>query len=99
MEEKKSKLYKEIEQYLNDLDNLIDTGHFPKESVKDYTFHHKDLTLKEFVMKGREFIRKSLMSNEKREGYEIRKCANCGHEEEMYFIERWCKRCRGDYSV
>jgi len=53
---------KELEQYLNDLDNLLDTGHFPKESVKDYTFYHKDLTLKEFVQKGRELIRESLMT-------------------------------------
>jgi len=50
----------EIEQYLNDLDNLIETGHFPKKSLKDYTFYHKDLTLKEFIQKGREFIRKQL---------------------------------------
>lgn len=36
--------------------------------------------------------------NEKRNGYEVRMCANCGHEEEMHFMERWCKRCRGDYD-
>ena len=53
---------KEIEQYLSDLDNLIETGHFKKESVKDYTFFHKDLTLKEFIQKGRELIRESLVS-------------------------------------
>ena len=52
----------EIEQYLNDLDNLLDTGHFSKESVKGYTFYHKDLTLKEFVQKGRELIRESIMA-------------------------------------
>ena len=52
---------KEIEQYLNDLDNLIETEHFPEESVKDYTFYHKDLTLKEFIQKGRELITESLM--------------------------------------
>jgi hypothetical protein len=51
----------ELEKYLNDLDNLIDTGHFPKESVKDYTFHHKNLTLDEFVKKGREHLRHALM--------------------------------------
>lgn len=32
---------------------------------------------------------------DEREGYEVRMCTNCGHEEEMYFMERWCKRCKG----
>ena len=30
----------------------------------------------------------------KRDGYEVRMCANCGCEEEMHFMERWCWRCR-----
>jgi hypothetical protein len=47
----------EIEHYLSDLDNLIETGHFSRESVKDHTFYHKDMVLMEFVSKGREFIR------------------------------------------
>jgi hypothetical protein len=53
---------KELENYLNDLDNLIDTGWFPEESVKDCTFYHKDLTLRDFVSKGREYIRQYLIS-------------------------------------
>lgn len=51
---------KEVKQYLDDLDNLIETGHFPKKSVRGFTFYHKDLTLKEFVQKGRELIRQSV---------------------------------------
>lgn len=34
------------------------------------------------------------LSDKKRDGYEVRMCANCGHEEEMHFAERWCWRCR-----
>ena len=52
---------KDLENYLNDLDNLIDTGWFPKDSVKECTFYHKDLTLRDFVSKGREYIRQYLM--------------------------------------
>lgn len=52
---------KEIEQHLDDLDNLIDTGHFQKESVGDYTFYQGDITLKEFVSKSREYIRQLSM--------------------------------------
>jgi hypothetical protein len=51
---------KDLENYLNDLDNLIDTGWFPQDSVKDCTFFHKDLTLRDFVQKGREYIRQYL---------------------------------------
>lgn len=53
---------KDLENYLNDLDNLIDTGWFPKDSVKECTFYHKDLTLRDFVSKGREYIRQYLMT-------------------------------------
>lgn len=52
---------KEIEQYLNDLDNLKETGHFKKDSVRDYTFYHKEFTLYDFIAKGREYIRQLLM--------------------------------------
>jgi hypothetical protein len=52
---------KEIENYLDDLDNIIDTGHFPKESISDYSFYHKDFTLHDFIQKGREYIRQYLM--------------------------------------
>ncbi len=48
---------KEVENYLSDLDNLIDTGHFKEDDITDYTFNHKELNLKDFVIKGREVIR------------------------------------------
>ena len=52
---------KEIENYLDDLDNLMDTGWFDEEnteeSFKDYTFYHRDITFYEFISKGREIIR------------------------------------------
>ena len=48
---------KEVENYLSDLDNLIDTGHFKKDDITDYTFNHKELNLKDFVIKGRQVIR------------------------------------------
>ena len=51
----------EIDQYLNDLDNLIDIGHFSNDSVRDYTFHHKEMGVKQFISKGREFIRQLIM--------------------------------------
>lgn len=51
---------KDLENYLNDLDNLIDTGWFSKDSVKEFTFYHKDLTLHDFVSKGREYVRQYL---------------------------------------
>ncbi len=54
-------IMKEIEKYLKDLDNLVDTGRFNDELVTDYTFHHKEMSLKDFVLKGREFIRLHLM--------------------------------------
>lgn len=52
---------KEIDNYLSDLDNLIDTGHFPNDSVRDYTFWHKEMGLKQFIIKGRELIRQLIM--------------------------------------
>lgn len=52
---------KEIEQYLHDLDNIKETGHFSNISVRDYTFYHKDMTVVDMVSKGREYIRQLLM--------------------------------------
>lgn len=49
---------KDLENYLTDLDNLIDTGWFSNDSITDYSFNHKGLTLKEFILKGREHIRR-----------------------------------------
>lgn len=51
----------DIINYLKDLDNLIDTGHFEEKSIKDYTFYHKEMNLNEFIRKGREIIRQSEM--------------------------------------
>lgn len=48
---------KEIENYLSDLDNLIDCGHFEEDEIKDFTFYHKEMNKKDFVIKGREVIR------------------------------------------
>lgn len=47
-------------KYLNDLDNLIITGWFPNDSIEECTFHHRHMTLKEFVSKGRSIISTSL---------------------------------------
>lgn len=47
---------KELEKYLDDLDNLIDTGWFPEDSVEQCTFYHKKLTLRDFVQRGRKYI-------------------------------------------
>ena len=51
----------ELEKYLNDLDNLIETGWFPKDSVEQCTGYHKELNLKEFIQVGREYLRQYLM--------------------------------------
>ena len=56
---------KDLENYLNDLDNLIDTGWFSKDSVKECTFYHKDLTLRDFISKGREYIQQYLIAEYK----------------------------------
>jgi len=52
---------KELENYLDDLTNLIDTGWFLPDPVKDCVFHHKGMTLTEFVSQGREYIRQYLI--------------------------------------
>ena len=51
----------EMEQYLSDLDNLLDVGAIPKTDIGEYTFHSKNTTLKDFIRNGREFIRRYLM--------------------------------------
>ncbi len=52
---------KELEQYLSDFDNLKDTDHFPEIKIQDYVHYHKEMSLEEFLMKGREIIRQTLM--------------------------------------
>ena len=32
----------ELKQYLDDLDNLVETGWFKNDSIKDFSYHHKD---------------------------------------------------------
>ena len=51
---KKHRTIEELEKYLSDFDNLSETGHFQEIEIKDYVFHHKEMTLKEFLSKGRE---------------------------------------------
>ena len=51
----------ELKQYLDDLDNLVETGWFKNDSIKDFSYHHKDYNLKQFILKGRELIRQSLI--------------------------------------
>ena len=53
---------KNIDEYLDDLDNLIDTGWFPKRSIEKYTFRHQNMNLDDFIKKGREYIRQYLMT-------------------------------------
>lgn len=49
--------FKNLDNYINDFDNLKDTGHFHKEIIDDYTFHHKEMSFTDFMCKGREFLR------------------------------------------
>lgn len=43
---------KELKNYLDDLDNLVDTGYFKKESIQVCTFYHKDMNLKGVYSEG-----------------------------------------------
>ncbi len=54
---------KEVKKYLDDLDNLIDTGHFSKDDISEYTFREEKISLTEFIKEGREIIRQSLMKS------------------------------------
>ncbi len=51
-----------LEKYLDDLDNLLETGWFPDDKIEEAVFYHKELTLKEFVSKGREIIRQRIIT-------------------------------------
>ncbi len=46
----------ELEKYIDDLDNLLDTGWFKNEDISDFTFYHKGMTLKQFISKGRRIL-------------------------------------------
>lgn len=52
---------KELEQYLDTIDNLSDTGWFSDDTISDYTFYHKEWSLRDFILQGREYIRQYLM--------------------------------------
>lgn len=54
---------KELENYLSDLDNLVDCGFLDIDKpIKDYVFHYKETpSLKDFILEGREIIRNRLM--------------------------------------
>lgn len=28
-------------------------------------------------------------------GYCVKMCTNCGQEEEIHYMQKWCKKCRG----
>ena len=60
-------MVEELANYLSDLDNLKETGHFPKISIKEYTGYHTEMTLYDFIGKGREYIRQFLMSKKANE--------------------------------
>lgn len=50
--------FEDLDQYINDLDNLHETGHFDKkEKIGEFTFFHKEFTMADFIIKGREFLR------------------------------------------
>jgi len=53
-----------LKDYLSDLDNLVDTGWFKNDSVKDCVKYHKDYNLRDFIQKGREYLRQMLVGNE-----------------------------------
>ena len=63
--EYKNKLQKQIEDYLSDFDNLIGCSQIGSNDaiVTDYVYHHKGMTTKDFLLKGREFIRILAMTN------------------------------------
>lgn len=49
----------DLDQWLDDFDNLVETGHFDNKKIKDYVHHHKEMDMKQFLSKGREIIRQS----------------------------------------
>ena len=58
---------KEIKNYLNDWDNLEETGWFdnPKKDISSYTFYNKDCeNLNHFLSKGRNMITQLLAKKE-----------------------------------
>ncbi len=47
-----------VMRYLRDFDNLNDCGFFDSRTeLTDHTFHHSEMSVKDFLSKGREFIR------------------------------------------
>ena len=56
----------QLEKYIDDLDNLINTGWLSNEDISEFTFYHKGMTLKQFISKGRQIladVEKDLIDN------------------------------------
>ena len=51
----------ELENWLDDFDNLVETGHFDCQEIETEVHHHKEMDMKQFLMKGREIIRLAWM--------------------------------------
>ena len=52
---------KQLDQWLDDFDNLVETGHFENKKIEQHVHHHKEMDMKQFLSKGREIIRQSWM--------------------------------------
>lgn len=52
---------------------------------------NKLVKCKQWIMR---IVSQCNLTDKKRDGYDVRMCANCGHEEEMHITQRWCWRCR-----
>lgn len=50
-----------LHKWLDDFDNLNETGHFDNQKIEHYVHHYKGMDMKEFLSVGREIIRLSLM--------------------------------------
>lgn len=90
---------KNLENYLNDLDNLIDTNWFPNDNVTEFTFHHEGFTLRDFVSKGREYIRQYLMSEKDMISNEKVTFCKCKHPNTIYLqFPIKCTICGNEYK-
>ena len=52
---------REMDQWIDDFDNLFESGHFDNQEIKDHVFYHNEMDMKQFLARGREMIRQSLM--------------------------------------
>lgn len=51
----------ELDQWLDDFDNLVETGHFENQQIKEHVHYHEEMDMKQFLSKGREIIRQAWM--------------------------------------